>query len=67
MMRAKTHDLPLPFWADNLEELDGEIARLSMLCDIRILETRRHAACAAERRLGIGTDNRVAFAKLRPC
>ena len=31
-MTAHTHDLPIAFWENNLEELDGEIARLAMLC-----------------------------------
>ena len=26
-MATHTHDLPLAFWQNNLEELDGEIAR----------------------------------------
>ncbi len=37
-MATHTHDLPLAFWQNNLEELDGEIARLATLCKVAILE-----------------------------
>jgi len=65
-MSGLTHDLPLPFWANNLEELDREIARLSMLCDIRILEPGAMERVLRNDPLVCGSDNPVAFAKLRP-
>jgi hypothetical protein len=51
-------------WAEDLEEVDREIARLSALCQVRILEPgvigrvlkNDHSVC--------GTENAVAFRKL---
>jgi len=65
-MSEHTPDLPLQFWANNLEELDLQIARLSMLCDIRILEPGVMQRVLQNDASVCGTDNSVAFAKLRP-
>jgi hypothetical protein len=65
-MSGYTPDLPLPFWANNLEALDREIARLSMLCDIRILEPGAMERVLRNDPLVCGTNNPVAFDKLRP-
>ncbi len=36
---ADDHDALLTnFWSDNLEELDREIARLAVLCGVRLLD-----------------------------
>ena len=64
-MTERTHDLPLAFWENNLEELDGEIARLAMLCDIRILEPGAVQRVLQKDASLCGTDNPIAFAKLR--
>jgi len=64
-MSSGTHDLPLAFWENNLEELDGEIARLAMLCDIRILEPGAVQRVLQKDASLCGTDNPIAFAKLR--
>ena len=64
-MTEHTHDLPLAFWENNLEELDGEIARLAMLCDIRILEPGAVQRVLQKDASLCGTDNPIAFAKLR--
>ena len=64
-MTEHTHDLPLAFWENNLEELDGEIARLAMLCDIRILEPGAFQRVLQKDASLCGTDNPIAFAKLR--
>jgi hypothetical protein len=64
-MSEHTHDLPLAFWANNLEELDGEIARLAMLCEIRILEPGAIQRVLQKDASVCGTDNPIAFAKLR--
>ena len=57
-------DLPPAFWAENLDELDREIARLAVVCQVRILDRgvikrvlRRDASVC-------GTENPVAFVKL---
>ena len=44
-MTTHTHDLPLALWQNNLEELDGEIARLAVLCQVAILDPGRSSAC----------------------
>ena len=64
-MSSRTHDLPLAFWETNLEELDGEIARLAMLCGIRILESGAVERVLQKDASLCGTDNPIAFAKLR--
>jgi len=64
-MSSRTHALPLAFWETNLEELDGEIARLAMLCDIRILEPGAVQRVLQKDASLCGTDNPIAFAKLR--
>ena len=64
-MSSGTHDLPLAFWENNLEELDGEIARLAMLCGIRILEPGAVQRVLQKDASLCGTDNPIAFAKLR--
>jgi hypothetical protein len=52
-------------WARSLEELDREIGRLAMLCRVRILETGAIERVLANDHSVCGTDNPVAFAKLR--
>lgn len=64
-MTEQTHDLPLAFWENNLAELDGEIARLAMLCEIRILEPGVIQRVLQKDASVCGTDNSIAFAKLR--
>ncbi len=64
-MTERTHDLPLAWWENNLEELDGEIARLAMLCEIRILEPGAIQRVLQKDASVCGTDNPIAFAKLR--
>ena len=64
-MSSRTHDLPLAFWENNLEELDGEIARLAMLCGIRILEPGVFQRVLQKDASLCGTENPIAFAKLR--
>jgi hypothetical protein len=64
-MNALNSDLPDGWWAQNLEEIDREIARLATLCQARVLEPgviervlRRDASVC-------GTRNEIAFARLR--
>jgi hypothetical protein len=64
-MPAHSHDLPLAFWENNLEELDGEIARLAMLCEIRILEPGAIQRVLQKDASVCGTDNPIALAKPR--
>jgi hypothetical protein len=64
-MAEHTHDLPIAFWENNLEELDGEIARLAMLCEIRILEPGVIERVLQKDVSVCGADNPIAFSKLR--
>ena len=58
-------DLPLAFRENNLEERDAEIARLAMLCEIRILEPGAFQRVLQSDASVCGTENPIAFAKLR--
>ena len=64
-MAERPLDLPLAYWESNLEELDGEIARLAMLCETRILEPGAIQRVLQNDASVCGTENPVAFAKLR--
>ena len=52
-------------WARSLEEIDREVGRLAMLCRLRILERGVIDRVLKNDRSVCGTDNAVAFAKLR--
>ena len=57
-------DFPPALWAENLEELDREIARLAMLCRVRILD-RGVLARVLQRDASVcGSDNPATFEKL---
>jgi hypothetical protein len=63
-MAAPTHDFPLMYWANNLEELDGEIARLAVICDVRILEPGVISRVLQNDTSVCGAENSIAFGKL---
>lgn len=52
------------WWEDKLDELDHEIARLAMLCQVRILDPGVIERVLKKDASACGTDNPVAFAKL---
>jgi len=52
-------------WARTLEELDHEVGRLALLCRVPILESGVIERVLHGDHLVCGTDNPVAFAKLR--
>jgi hypothetical protein len=57
-------DFPPALWAENLDELDREIARLALVCQVRILD-RGVILRVLQRDASVcGTDNPLAFAKL---
>jgi len=64
-MNAPKNDLPIAWWADNLEEIDREIARLATLCRVRILEPGVIERVLHKDASVCGTSNEIAFAKLR--
>jgi hypothetical protein len=63
-MTTQTDHLAIAWWAKNIDEIDREIARLCVLCQVRILDhgvidrvlRRDDSVC--------GTANPIAFAKL---
>ena len=63
-MTEHVNDLPLAWWADNMEELDREIARLATLCEIRILQPGVIQRVLQKDASVCGADNAIAFAKL---
>lgn len=58
-------DLPPAWWAENLEALDREIARLALLCEVRILDPGVIERVLKKDASVCGTENPAAFAKLR--
>jgi sigma54-dependent transcription regulator len=63
-MADRPHDLPAAWWAGNLEELDGEIARLATLCGVELLRPGVVQRVLQRDASVCGTDNPVAFTKL---
>jgi len=57
-------NFPPAMWAENLEELDREIARLALLCQVRVLDPGVLARVLRKDASVCGTDNPAAFAKL---
>lgn len=64
-MTEKLDHFLVAWWADNLDELDREIARLAMLCKVRILDPGIIDRVLKKDASVCGTDNPAAFAKLR--
>ena len=52
------------WWAKNLDQLDREIARLALLCEVRILDPGVIARVLRKDASVCGSHNEVAFAKL---
>jgi len=63
-MTEKPDHFLIAWWADNLDELDHEIARLALLCKVRILDPGVIERVLKKDASVCGTDNPVAFAKL---
>ena len=57
-------DLLVAWWAKNFEEVDREIARLSALCQLRILEAGVIERVLQRDASVCGANNPIAFAKL---
>ena len=51
-------------WSEDLEEVDREIARMAMLCQVRILDPAVMRRVLQEDATVCGTQNPVAFRKL---
>jgi hypothetical protein len=61
---AEKQDFPPALWAENLDELDREIARLALMCRVRILDPGVMLRVLQKDASVCGTDNPLAFAKL---
>jgi hypothetical protein len=57
-------ELQIAWWVKNIEELDREIARLCLLCQVRILDPGIIERVLKNDASVCGTSNPVAFAKL---
>src|SRR4249920_4105413 len=63
-MTEQKNDLEIGWWVENIEELDREIARLCLLCQVRILDPGIIERVLKKDASVCGTSNPVAFAKL---
>lgn len=64
-MNALNNDLPSSWWAQNLEDIDREIARLAMLCQVKLFDPGVIGRVLHKDASVCGTRNEIAFAKLR--
>jgi hypothetical protein len=63
-MTEQQNDLQIAWWVKNIEELDREIARLCLLCQVRILDRGIIERVLKKDASVCGTSNPVAFEKL---
>jgi hypothetical protein len=63
-MPDKVDDILIAWWAKNLDELDLEVARLALMCRVRILDPGVVERVLHKDATVCGTDNPLAFAKL---
>ena len=63
-MTTQTDPLEIGWWAKNIDELDREIARLCLLCQVRILDHGVIERVLRKDDSVCGTANPIAFAKL---
>ena len=65
-MTMQQDALEIAWWAKNIEELDREIGRLSMLCQVRILDPGVVDRVLQERRVGVRNGQSGGFCKAAP-
>jgi hypothetical protein len=63
-MSAQTDPLEIASWAKNIDEIDREIARLCLICQVRILDHGVIERVVRKDDSVCGTANPIAFAKL---
>jgi hypothetical protein len=63
-MTEQHHDLPIAWWAKNIDELDREIGRLCAICQVRILDHGVIERVLKKDASVCGTPNPIAFQKL---
>jgi hypothetical protein len=61
---TEKQNFPPALWAENLDELDREIARLALVCQVRILDPGVMLRVLQKDASVCGTDNPLAFTKL---
>ena len=64
-MSERKDDVYQALWAEDLEEIDREIARLALLCQVRILEPGVISRVLHKDTSVCGTHNPLAFRMLR--
>jgi len=63
-MTTEPDHLQIAWWAKNLDELDREVARLALICKVKILDSSVVERVLHNDASVCGTANPVAFAKL---
>jgi hypothetical protein len=63
-MTEQHNDLEVAWWVKNIDELDREIGRLCVLCQVRILDPGIIERVLKKDASVCGTPNPIAFAKL---
>ena len=63
-MTTQTDPLEIAWWAKNIDEIDREIARLCLLCQVRILDHGVIERVLRRDESVCGTPNPIGFAKL---
>jgi hypothetical protein len=63
-MGEQQGDFMVTWWAENLETLDREIARLATLCQVKILDRKVMRGVLQRDASVCGTPNPLAFVKL---
>ncbi len=63
-MTEQQDHLQIAWWAKNIDELDREIGRLCVLCQVRILDPGIIERVLKKDASVCGTSNLIAFAKL---
>ena len=63
-MTEQQDDLQIAWWVKNIEEIDREIGRLCLLCQVRILDPGIIERVLKKDASVCGTSNPVAFEKL---
>ena len=63
-MSTRTDPLEIAWWAKNIDELDREIGKLCVLCQVRILDPGVIERVLRKDESVCGTSNSIAFRKL---
>lgn len=63
-MQSRTDAYSIVWWQNNLDALDHELARMAVLCRVKILEPGVVDRVMQGDDSVCGTDNRIAFRKL---